>query len=463
MIKKYVEQILDLYNFVDGLMITDAKGNIEFYQSFRADLNDLKSEKVIGKNLLDIYPTLTMETSTIFKVLQTGEPVFNQFQEIPTYSGKIIRALNTTLPLTDGKKIIGAIDVSRYIDTPYARKEITLSLKEVQKSNLYTVDDIISISPEMEKLKEKINRIANTDSSVLIYGETGTGKELVAQSLHTSSSRKNKKFISQNCAAIPSTLLESILFGTTKGSFTGAEDKAGIFEIANGGTIFLDEINSMDMSVQAKILKAIEEKQIKRIGSADAISTDIRIISAMNKPPVECINNKTMREDLFYRLSVVQIAIPPLRKRQNDLFYLINHFINEYNAKMNRNILGIDDDVETLFRKYSWPGNVRELKNIIEGAFNIADSKIIQLKDLPEYLTRTVYDQASRESDIGASISLDFKNPSFSLKTIVQDFEKQIIEKAIEESGSYTLAAKNLRITKQALNYKLNKYNIEKE
>ena len=463
MIKKYVEQILDLYNFVDGLMITDAKGNIEFYQSFRADLNDLKSEKVIGKNLLDIYPTLTMETSTIFKVLQTGEPVFNQFQEIPTYSGKIIRALNTTLPLTDGKKIIGAIDVSRYIDTPYARKEITLSLKEVQKSNLYTVDDIISISPEMEKLKEKINRIANTDSSVLIYGETGTGKELVAQSLHTSSSRKNKKFISQNCAAIPSTLLESILFGTTKGSFTGAEDKAGIFEIANGGTIFLDEINSMDMSVQAKILKAIEEKQIKRIGSADAISTDIRIISAMNKPPVECINNKTMREDLFYRLSVVQIAIPPLRKRQNDLFYLINHFINEYNAKMNRNILGIDDDVETLFRKYSWPGNVRELKNIIEGAFNIADSKIIHLKDLPEYLTRTVYDQASRESDIGASISLDFKNPSFSLKTIVQDFEKQIIEKAIEESGSYTLAAKNLRITKQALNYKLNKYNIEKE
>lgn len=463
MIKKYVEQILDLYNFVDGLMITDAKGNIEFYQSFRADLNDLKSEKVIGKNLLDIYPTLTMETSTIFKVLQTGEPVFNQFQEIPTYSGKIIRALNTTLPLTDGKRIIGAIDVSRYIDTPYARKEIILSLKEVQKSNLYTVDDIISVSPEMDKLKEKVNRIANTDSSVLIYGETGTGKELVAQSLHTSSNRKNKKFISQNCAAIPSTLLESILFGTTKGSFTGAEDKAGIFEIANGGTIFLDEINSMDMNVQAKILKAIEEKQIKRIGSTEAISTDIRIISAMNKNPVECISNGTMREDLFYRLSVVQISIPPLRERQHDLFYLINHFINEYNAKMNRNILGIDDDVETLFRKYSWPGNVRELKNIIEGAFNIADSKIIQLKDLPEYLVRTVYEQKERESENSTSLNYDFKNPSFSLKTVVQDFEKQIIEKAIEEAGSYTLAAKNLRITKQALNYKLNKYNIEKE
>ncbi len=463
MIKKYVEQILDLYNFVDGLMITDAKGSIEFYQSFRADLNDLKSEKVIGKNLLDIYPTLTMETSTIFKVLQTGEPIFNQFQEIPTYSGKIIRALNTTLPLTDGKKIIGAIDVSRYIDTPYARKEITLSLKEVQKSNLYTVDDIISISPEMDKLKEKINRIANTDSSVLIYGETGTGKELVAQSLHTSSNRKNKKFISQNCAAIPSTLLESILFGTTRGSFTGAEDKAGIFEIANGGTIFLDEVNSMDMSVQAKILKAIEEKQIKRIGSAEAISTDIRIISAMNKNPIECINNRTMREDLFYRLSVVQVSIPPLRKRQNDLFYLINHFINEYNTKMNRNILGIDDDVETLFHEYSWPGNVRELKNIIEGAFNIADSKIIQLKDLPEYLVRTVHEQTKEKNENSSSINFDFKNPSFSLKTIVQDFEKQIIEKAIEEAGSYTLAAKNLKITKQALNYKLNKYNIEKE
>ena len=324
---------------------------IEYYQTFRPDLNDLKGEKVVGKRLLDIYPTLTVENSTIYKVLETGEPIFNHFQEIPTYTGKIIRSLTTTLPLTDGEKIIGAVDVSRYIDTPYARKDIVLSLRDPQRGSLYTIDDIISESPEMEMLKEKIVRISHTGSSVLICGETGTGKELVAQSLHTSSNRKNKKFVSQNCAAIPSTLLESILFGTTKGSFTGAEDKAGIFEIANGGTIFLDEINSMDMDVQAKILKAIEEKQIKRIGGVDPISIDVRIISAMNEDPMECVKNKTMREDLFYRLSVVQINIPPLRERQNDLFYLIHHFIEEYNRKMNRNIINIDESVEEIFSK----------------------------------------------------------------------------------------------------------------
>ena len=249
-------------------------------------------------------------------MLKTGEPIFNQFQEIPTYTGKVIRSLNTTLPLKEGGKIVGAVDVSRYIDTPYARKNIALTFKNVQKNDLYTVDDIISNSVQMAEMKEKIIRIANTDSSVLIWGESGTGKELVAQSLHTASNRKNKKFVSQNCAAIPSTLLESILFGTTKGSFTGAENRAGIFEVANGGTIFLDEINSMGMDVQAKILKAIEEKQIKRIGGVEPISIDVKIVAAMNADPIECVKNKIIREDLFYRLSVVQIKVPPLRERQ---------------------------------------------------------------------------------------------------------------------------------------------------
>ena len=321
MIKRCVEQILNLYNFIDGIMVADEEGNIEYYQTFRPDLNDLKMEKIIGKNLFDIYPTLTKENSTIHKVLKTGEPIFNQIQEIPTYTGKVIRSLNTTLPLKEGEKIVGAVDVSRYIDTPYARKNIALTFKNAQKNDLYTVDDIISNSAQMAEMKEKIIRIANTDSSVLIWGESGTGKELVAQSLHTASNRKNKKFVSQNCAAIPSTLLESILFGTTKGSFTGAENRAGIFEVANGGTIFLDEINSMGMDVQAKILKAIEEKQIKRIGGVEPILIDVKIVAAMNADPIECVKNKIIREDLFYRLSVVQIKVPPLRERQADLFF----------------------------------------------------------------------------------------------------------------------------------------------
>lgn len=459
MIKRCVEQILNLYNFIDGIMVADEEGNIEYYQTFRPDLNDLKMEKIIGKNLFDIYPTLTKENSTIHKVLKTGEPIFNQFQEIPTYTGKVIRSLNTTLPLKEGEKIVGAVDVSRYIDTPYARKNIALTFKNVQKNDLYTVDDIISNSVQMSEMKEKIIRIANTDSSVLIWGESGTGKELVAQSLHTASNRKNKKFVSQNCAAIPSTLLESILFGTTKGSFTGAENRAGIFEVANGGTIFLDEINSMGMDVQAKILKAIEEKQIKRIGGVEPILIDVKIVAAMNADPIECVKNKIIREDLFYRLSVVQIKVPPLRERQADLFFLIDYFIHEYNEKMNRDIIGIDEDVEKIFKTYRWPGNVREVKNVIEGAFNIVSSRVIQVKDLPEYLLRSTQNQFGSPND---RYSINFDKTDFSLKNEVEAFEKEIIQRAIDQTGSYVLAAQKLKLTKQALNYKLNKYGIDR-
>ena len=434
MIKRCVEQILNLYNFIDGIMVADEEGNIEYYQTFRPDLNDLKMEKIIGKNLFDIYPTLTKENSTIHKVLKSGEPIFNQFQEIPTYTGKVIRSLNTTLPLKEGEKIVGAVDVSRYIDTPYARKNIALTFKNAQKNDLYTVDDIISNSAQMAEMKEKIIRIANTDSSVLIWGESGTGKELVA-------------------------LLESILFGTTKGSFTGAENRAGIFEVANGGTIFLDEINSMGMDVQAKILKAIEEKQIKRIGGVEPISIDVKIVAAMNADPIECVKNKIIREDLFYRLSVVQIKVPPLRERQADLFFLIDYFIHEYNEKMNRDIIGIDEDVEKIFKTYRWPGNVREVKNVIEGAFNIVSSRVIQVKDLPEYLLRSTQNQFGSPND---RYRINFDKTDFSLKNEVEAFEKEIIQRAIDQTGSYVLAAQKLKLTKQALNYKLNKYGIDR-
>ncbi len=259
----------------------------------------------------------------------------------------------------------------------------------------------------MELIKERIPMIADTDSSVLIYGETGTGKELVAQSIHTASKRRNKKFVSQNCAAIPGNLLESILFGTTKGSYTGAENKPGLFEIASGGTLFLDEINSMEISVQPKILKAIEEKQVVRLGGYEPIKTDIKIVSAVNENPLQCIAENKLREDLFYRLSVVQLNIPPLRERINDLFYLVSHFINIYNTSMHCNLIGIDEEVETIFRGYNWPGNVRELKNVIEGAFNVASARFIQKKDLPEYLTRPFVFRGNRSKcfDDGAGHS----------------------------------------------------------
>ncbi|MEY8298125.1 MAG: sigma-54 interaction domain-containing protein [Emergencia timonensis] len=459
MLRRYVEQILSIYNYLDGIMVTDKYGYVEYYVTFRPDVNNLKEKDILRKHITEVYPTLNEETSSILRVLKTGKPISNEFQTLITYKGQSIRAINTTMPIKDHDEIIGAVDVSRYIDSPYQRQDISLSLKEsVEKKNLYAVDDIVTNSRSMELIKERIPMIADTDSSVLIYGETGTGKELVAQSIHTASKRRNKKFVSQNCAAIPGNLLESILFGTTKGSYTGAENKPGLFEIASGGTLFLDEINSMEISVQPKILKAIEEKQVVRLGGYEPIKTDIKIVSAVNENPLQCIAENKLREDLFYRLSVVQLNIPPLRERINDLFYLVSHFINIYNTSMHCNLIGIDEEVETIFRGYNWPGNVRELKNVIEGAFNVASARFIQKKDLPEYLTRPFVLEEIGQNALMTVPAIPLKG--ISLEEALETYERELIEHAVAISKNYVEAAKLLGITKQALNYKLRKYRL---
>ena len=459
MLRRYVEQILSIYNYLDGIMVTDKYGYVEYYVTFRPDVNNLKEKDILRKHITEVYPTLNEETSSILRVLKTGKPISNEFQTLITYKGQSIRAINTTMPIKDHDEIIGAVDVSRYIDSPYQRQDISLLLKEsVEKKNLYAVDDIVTNSRSMELIKERIPMIADTDSSVLIYGETGTGKELVAQSIHTASKRRNKKFVSQNCAAIPGNLLESILFGTTKGSYTGAENKPGLFEIASGGTLFLDEINSMEISVQPKILKAIEEKQVVRLGGYEPIKTDIKIVSAVNENPLQCIAENKLREDLFYRLSVVQLNIPPLRERINDLFYLVSHFINIYNTSMHCNLIGIDEEVETIFRGYNWPGNVRELKNVIEGAFNVASARFIQKKDLPEYLTRPFVLEEIGQNALMTVPAIPLKG--ISLEEALETYERELIEHAVAISKNYVEAAKLLGITKQALNYKLRKYKL---
>ncbi len=459
MLRRYAEQILNLYNYIDGIMIVNAAARVEFFTTYRPDVNLLKEKNLIGRHLLEIYPDLTEETSSILRVLKTGKPIFNEYQVLRTYDGQSIRAVNTTLPIKEGEAIVGAVDVSRYIDSEIERQDIVLQVKAAgEVKSLYTVDDIISSSRQMEVIKERIAMVADTDSSVLIYGETGTGKELVAQSIHTSSHRRNKRFVSQNCASIPENLLESILFGTVKGSYTGAENRPGLFEMAAGGTLFLDEVNSMETSVQAKLLKAIEEKQITRVGGLAPIPIDVKIVSAINQQPMDCIRNGKLREDLFYRLSVVQLSLPPLRERINDLFFLVNHFISQYNEKMHRKILGIDEEVETLFRRYPWPGNVRELKNIIEGAFNVTAGGFIQLKDLPEYLMSAAKREAGAAS--AGSGAIDFNDPDFSLDGTLARMEIDIIEKALAETRTMTEAAKRLKISKQALNYKMNKYGL---
>ena len=323
---------------------------------------------------------------------------------------------------------------------------------------LFRSDDIKGCSDSVRFLKEKIRMVANTNSSVLIYGETGVGKELVAQSIHALSDRKNKKFVSQNCAAIPDNLLESILFGTVKGAYTGAENRPGLFELAKGGTLFLDEINSMNISVQAKILKAIEDKEVTRIGGISPIETDVRILSATNENPMDCIENKKLRRDLFYRLSVVEIDIEPLRCRREDIKFLTDYFINQNNTRMNRAIIGVDEEVEKIFDSYEWPGNIRELKNILEGAFNVATSRTIKKEFLPGYIIPSSY--TSRSIHEKKQIPVWEEGENFSIENAVQEYEKELITAAVESSESLAEAAAKLGISRQNLNYKLKKYSL---
>jgi arginine utilization regulatory protein len=251
-------------------------------------------------------------------------------------------------------------------------------VSRASKSPYYTLDSIIGESVAIKRLKEQILISSNSSSNLLIYGETGTGKELVAQAVFSLSKNiHSAPFIAFNCAAIPEALLEGILFGTVKGSFTGAENKPGLFECANGGVIFLDEINSMPLNLQAKILRVIQEGKVRRVGGQREIPVDFRLIASTNIAPQKILENAEMRSDLYYRLNVLNIDIPPLRDRKEDIPILADYFIQELNPTVNKNILGLHQNAIELLMEYHWPGNIRELKNTIERSMNYAKEKLI--------------------------------------------------------------------------------------
>ena len=447
MFEKYVEQALNIFNYVDSIVLTDDKGIIRYFHTNRSDINKLDKSQVLGKYILEMYENLTQDNSTILEVLNTGKPILNRRQELVNINGLKINAITSTLPIEENGKIIGTIDVSSYAAEPLA----PLKKMPSRQKSLYQLSDIVSIDSRMNDLKENIKKVAQTSSAVMIQGETGTGKELVAQSIHTCGERKNHKFISQNCAAIPSTLMESILFGTKKGSFTGAEDSPGLFELANGGTLFLDEINSMESSIQPKLLKAVEKKKITRLGDSKPIYVDVKIISAINESTETIHESGSLRKDLIYRLNTVCLKIPPLRERIVDIAPLSKSFIKEFNYAMSKNIIDLTEEVYDIFSGYDWPGNVRELKNIIEGAFNLCDGRFIGKQDLPEYLIKKDYIKTS-----GHQMTYQV-----GLKNAMEQIEKDIIVETLKDSSCRAEAARKLKLSKQAFQYKLEKYKLE--
>lgn len=455
MIEAYYDLINNIENFFDGVMIVDENCIIRYNKSFVDDFY-FGAIDPIGKTPQEVWPNLDNESSTCYRAVKYGETTVNQVQKLRYITGEEYMSIDNTFPIKENGKIIGAISTTKFIDKYPNKNFIDLSNMTTTYTNdngLSNTSNIIGNSSVINNLKFKIHKVSQSNSSVLIYGETGTGKELIAQSIHSHSNRRNKPFITQNCAAIPHTLLESIFFGTTKGSYTGAENRPGIFELADGGTIFLDEINSMDINMQAKLLKAIEEKKITRIGGADTKKIDVRIIAAINEPPEECIRENRMRNDLYYRLSSIEIKSPPLRSRKSDIKELTYHFINFYNKEMNKNIKGVSQEVLDLFYSYDWPGNVREFKNIMESAFNFASSATITKEDIPKIAHKklAVIDLSQENSDMYSEDSLNIA---------LEKFEKKFIQNKAKNASSLSNLADLMQISRQTLNYKVKKYNI---
>ncbi|GAB4368422.1 MAG: sigma-54 dependent transcriptional regulator [Calditrichia bacterium] len=319
----------------------------------------------------------------------------------------------------------------------------------------YSFENIIGVSGKMQEVFRKVAKVSATEATVLIRGESGTGKELIARAIHFQSKQKDRPLIEINCASIPETLLESELFGHEKGAFTGAyKSKKGKFELADSGTLFLDEIGELPLGVQAKLLRVLQEQTFTRVGGIENIKVKVRLIAATNSNLEKALEEKRFREDLYYRLNVIPIFIPPLRERLEDIGPLVDFFIKKYAVKNNRPIKGITQEARDLLMQYHWPGNVRELENALENAVVMAESDYIQVADLPGYL------QGNHRKSVTLMGSL-LNKPELTYRERLNQFEREIIRQALEASeGNKTQAAKKLGFTLRTLRNKIQKYNL---
>ena len=421
----------------------------------------MNAEDVIGKDFRIVQAHIPDEESSLINAITSKKTTSNYQQTFINQYGKEITTINTTIPVVAGESIIAAIEIARDVTTI---KEMSNTILNLQRENIssskqnktiiksYTLDNLVGSAKSFLNVLEKCKQASNISASVLIYGETGTGKELVAQSIHYGSNRNTKPFLAQNCAALPENLLEGILFGTNKGAFTGAIDREGYFEQANGGTLLLDEISSMPYNLQSKLLRALQEKYIRRLGGTKDIPVDVRIISTINEKADKLILQGQLREDLYYRLKIIEIDIPPLRDRKEDILLLADYFIDKYCKEFNKAKFKINGKMEEMLVSYKYPGNVRELEHIIISAISMADddSTINEtFLELPKDGFNTILP------------SIDDMN-LYGLEKYLEQIEKMVISEIIQESGTtITKAANALGLKRQTLQYKLDKYNLQ--
>ncbi|WP_227764414.1 sigma-54 interaction domain-containing protein [Zhaonella formicivorans] len=457
-----IKILQDVLNSIhEGIIVTDRAGKIIFYNNELAKLEDLSPEKVIGKHLGEVYE-VGEENSEHLQVIKTGKAIPETRRTYFTSDGKEITIVASAFPVYVGDEIVAVYSVCRDItkikellaQTMQLQEQIQQDCRETIRKNgtRYTFDSIIYASSSMHNLIASAKKAAEADCSVLVYGETGTGKELLVQGIHNYSNRSSELFVAINCAAIPETLLESMLFGTVKGAFTGAVDSPGLFEQAGKGTLFLDELNSMSPPLQAKLLRVLQERRVRRLGGSAEIPVGCRIVSSTNVDPWECIRKGQLRKDLFYRLAVISLYIPSLKERVEDIEVLLNHFLNKYQKIYGLGKVKISPELRNVLQNYQWPGNVRELEHVIESAVNMLDGEqVITVDHLPLYLKTKLLSQRSAAKAL----------PKGTLAEVLTQVEKQVILDALEKHNwNITKAADSLGIVRQNLQYRIRKLGI---
>ncbi len=450
--------------YIDGITVIDTEGEILFTAKLNKKLNEAREgdEEVVGKRLFEIYNNLNRESSTMFKAMELGSPLYIENQVLEFGSGQETEITSLSIPIKSKDKIVGCIDLSvsegineecveviKLDSTIFEEIDIE-KLSKSKTSAKYCIEHIIGVDSTMLEAKKYIKVAAGCDLAVMIYGETGTGKELFAQAIHNASGRKERPFIAQNCAAIPEGLMEGLLFGTVKGSFTGAIDSPGLLEMAEGGTVFFDEINSMPVTLQAKLLRVIQDREYRALGGSEIKKLDVKIISAINKRPVKAMADGDIRNDLYYRLSQLNIDIPPLKERKEDIPLFINYYIAKYNGIFGKKIKYISRKFYEKTIEHDWPGNVRELENAVVQAMSNMDSskEIMEFEDVERRIM-------GGHDLVSASVI------EKSLRDIVGDYEKGIIQNIMEMCDyNISKAAKMLQIPRQTLQRKAKSFDI---
>jgi PAS domain S-box-containing protein len=431
-----------LNSIADGVFTTDNEGKITFINKAGEQITGFSSKEAIGHFCFDIFRADICQSKCALKeTLKTKKEIINLPATILRKGGqKVPISISTAVLKNEKGQIIGGVETFRDLST----------IEELKKelSQKYTLGDIISKNHKIHEIFNILPDIAESDSTVLVQGASGTGKELFAKAIHNLSRRKTKPFVKVNCGALPDTLLESELFGYVKGAFTDAKkDKPGRFALANEGTIFLDEVGDMSPSLQVKLLRVLQEKEFEPLGSTSPRKTDVRIIAATNKDLSKLVNESKFRDDLFYRLNVVKIELPLLRERREDIPLLIDAFVQKFNAKMGKQLTGVSDEVMRTLMRHDYPGNVRELENIIEHAFVLCKGDRIDLGCLPKEF-------AENQGEITA-----FK-PSKE-ETPFQKAESEIIERTLKKyDGNRIKTAQELGLDRTTLWRKIKKYGL---